>query len=1148
MFQPFLTTMASGPLPAAVDATHLSPHHRARSNSASPHINPYAHTPDDSISIMSHYQSDFSDDHDPFHGIDFNSKGGTPSFLEDPVPGVRRVNSQPQESSGFTNPHPHQFYPLSTDTIGAKGMIPVDTVYPLTPDQTISPLQRRGTDLSSTPSLPTSVSPNDLQRPFPVMRTSQDGLQLTPSGSCPSSDDGIPQGAPAPAQSPLVTVSDWGRGGVPPSQPIERAFENEPRARSHSVRSTPGDLMAGTRQEHSFMPGNGVHTWANNSVPGRHGLDPENRPETTVESVNELASQRKDQERKQVVDTWLERNMSEGCEPAPFTKPIVDQPSAGNMVADDGIPLGDKTENHHKPGQTYFKSQGGEFTPEDFEIIRSNSNWSDPPRLHGISKEGARRYQPPTAQAAMAHYDRLCRDNDSVVSVTATLGTRRRSLPSIADFEVDSLSGNILRRLTISRTEPRKPGGHGHAHGFLNNLRTLARKRSSTLKRSHSSHDEEGFKEAGGEKQDNTAHLAPPPRTSSWGKKQTPSINTALVSMGRSVAAVGAGQAHSRSGSVSATSPTPSKPSLGGLTVKTSLRRPRSKSDLARPGGKNATGPGSHHSSLADLWKRTGGPPVAALGTSPMPVSIPPPTVVSAGTVVDLEEEDDDDDDFEDGDMKAHSSTLIDSVPPTFEGFKGYIQHMIPTIPAYLSDRIAHQQLVRYKALLNLKLKHTKQGPSCSCGPLCIAMGGSARVFDQKGDRRGSDSLTSPDNDLTSPIEGVISQESFPQDIPMPPTTSLPAEFECQLCFQSKKFQKPSDWTKHVHEDVQPFTCTWERCKDPKIFKRKADWVRHENEGHRHLEWWKCDVDDCAHICYRRDNFLQHLVREHKLDEPKVKTKAALKRAGGNDPIWQKVERCHNGTAAKAQDEPCRFCSRTFPTWKKLTVHLAKHMEQISLPILRLVAARDVTPDTIISPVQDFPRPYPPLPLPMKPDDSTAAMYSMGGFGNGHSPSQPTGMDQSFQNNQTSLYDFGSAPNSYQNPMTQFGGSLGVVSMDATGTGGVGYDAASSGVAAGYDSSQAYLQTTDYAPIPGIQRVRSMPVQSNPYSDENGYLTPTVAPAVDTAFPASMHPGQGYVGFDGVGMAQENGFTPQRSVSPYGGSPIQGGGYYQQQM
>jgi hypothetical protein len=152
---------------------------------------------------------------------------------------------------------------------------------------------------------------------------------------------------------------------------------------------------------------------------------------------------------------------------------------------------------------------------------------------------------------------------------------------------------------------------------------------------------------------------------------------------------------------------------------------------------------------------------------------------------------------------------------------------------------------------------------------MCIALGGSAKILDTKG----------------TGLKRIIDQISFPQDIPIPPASSLPAGFECQLCFSVKTFQNPWDWIKHVREDVQPFTCTWERCRKPKMFKRKADWVRHENEGHRHLEWWTCDVKDCRHKCYRRSNFLEHLVREHKFVRPKFNTKAAIKRAGGIDPI-----------------------------------------------------------------------------------------------------------------------------------------------------------------------------------------------------------------------------------------------------------------------
>jgi len=80
-------------------------------------------------------------------------------------------------------------------------------------------------------------------------------------------------------------------------------------------------------------------------------------------------------------------------------------------------------------------------------------------------------------------------------------------------------------------------------------------------------------------------------------------------------------------------------------------------------------------------------------------------------------------------------------------------------------------------------------------------------------------------------------------------------------------------------------------------------------------------------------------------------------------------DQCYHETTNKPQDEPCKFCGKTFPTWKKLTVHLAKHMEHIALPILRLVEASNVDADTIISPVENMPSPHlPSLQLGAKSD------------------------------------------------------------------------------------------------------------------------------------------------------------------------------------
>src|ERR1700709_910628 len=49
------------------------------------------------------------------------------------------------------------------------------------------------------------------------------------------------------------------------------------------------------------------------------------------------------------------------------------------------------------------------------------------------------------------------------------------------------------------------------------------------------------------------------------------------------------------------------------------------------------------------------------------------------------------------------------------------------------------------------------------------------------------------------------------------------------------------------------------------------------------------------------------------------------------------VERCAKASFRDPKQEPCGFCGNLLPTWKKLTVHLAKHMEQIALPIIPLV-------------------------------------------------------------------------------------------------------------------------------------------------------------------------------------------------------------------
>ena len=356
----------------------------------------------------------------------------------------------------------------------------------------------------------------------------------------------------------------------------------------------------------------------------------------------------------------------------------------------------------------------------------------------------------------------------------------------------------------------------------------------------------------------------------------------------------------------------------------------------------------------------------------------------------------DDDEDADSDELTNDRAIAASFVPraglpaPSLEGFKSNIREIYPRIAAYLVERIGQEQLRRYSKLVEYKIRHaqSKQLGYCKSGVHCADQGGTPTYLPTKTSQNSpAASLKALENSPAisvtgSPVAGPDEMEEdgddptdfsaitsqFPEAFPIPPVKRLPAQFECPFCFQVKVFQKPSDWSKHVHEDLQPFTCTFESCPEPKSFKRKADWIRHENERHRQLEWWLCNEPDCNHICYRRDNFVQHLVREHKFPEPRAKSNKPNRPAirgpaklrsqsmkdsddiSPQDRIIRMVDSCRVETNKTTAEEPCRFCGNVCANWKKLTVHLARHMEQISAPVLELVKQKDVTPSTVVSP------------------------------------------------------------------------------------------------------------------------------------------------------------------------------------------------------
>ena len=316
-----------------------------------------------------------------------------------------------------------------------------------------------------------------------------------------------------------------------------------------------------------------------------------------------------------------------------------------------------------------------------------------------------------------------------------------------------------------------------------------------------------------------------------------------------------------------------------------------------------------------------------------------------------------------DGDNDDHGPSILRhgvtgdrSIVPTIDGFRSRMRDWNPNSPQFLCDRLGDEHQRCYTKLMDWNSSHDRRvnDRRCPSGGLCIALGGKARLLPSREGSKQSGkpgllpNLQAYGTTDAERIEVTAAQNLY--GIPLPPVSTLPAEVECQLCYKTTRIYKPSDWIKHVYYDLQPYVCTFPQCAGPKSFKRKADWARHEMERHRQIEWWQCDMSDCNYNCYRKDNFFQHLVQEHKLPEPTnadiraSKKKYDLQAPPNTLPHGQvalKLVTCRFETSKRPSEELCRFCGNYCNSWKELMVHLANHMELSARGVLVLLPKMD---------------------------------------------------------------------------------------------------------------------------------------------------------------------------------------------------------------
>ncbi|KFY23617.1 hypothetical protein V493_05747 [Pseudogymnoascus sp. VKM F-4281 (FW-2241)] len=1054
-------------VPAApLDAAYLSSYQYRQYSSSS---SPSALTPANAASENSGY-SEFSDyGADEFFGVNFDADG------QDLIIGSDSQGPSPQSTGlGFDTPLEDEPTPDTPPAITAPLMTPDPTrSRKSSPNSDRPPAVKTFIPRVSAP----SDGPNSESSPSSLnLSVTTADQQVTPdmSGNTShTSAEGVANSMGVFAgHSPRVTLTTW-------NSTEERELSTEPEDQGTTV---------GAASEHGpqgyFAPRDAQHTSACNvqislakssngsSVDddedeggARRGFDPVRRKsfsDAEIPNFKDRARSEEIEAKRREVEEWRSqagdssdegdgparplaglsapapnrgRSLSTGAVPhsqnSPHgfsswgpESPHIQTAGIGAEAEEDNIrpvsPTASVRENKLQEGQIYYNEEPSTITDVDVVLMQQSRHFTDPatyPNIVDPALDG----KGPTAKEMMEKWNAAA-DSFSIISRSATWGTRRRRLsaPSVKEIEAIT-SGGMLKRLSFGKGSEKKPGILTSINNaFGNVVRKKSVGESGKLKRNRNIDAvDRGRPPASplGKKENNTTTSTLAPPRSPSGTRVRPQSPRLTTSFGRELTP---GDGHSRRASVGSTN------SVGGFFtgVGNAIRRSRSKSELSTEAGQ---------SGLVGQWMKMGGPPVPTL-TSP-PIDGDEDYVLNNEdqpmhdvSDMDLDGDDDDDDDLaDDGDLQFDLDTPIVA---TMDGFRDHVRKLNPMMePGYLVDRLAHQQMVRYKCLLGWRIKH--QGAisdrACNAGDFCLSMGGATKYYEAKAKGRtgGNKALPIDGDGSDSNPENALGAESFPDGVPKPPAVSLPAEFECQLCFKVKKFQKPSDWTKHVHEDVQPFTCTYPSCREPKSFKRKADWVRHENERHRHLEWWTCRIDDCNHKCFRKDNFLQHLVREHKLPEPKTKSKAAIRRAtGAEEEVWARVAECHHETLVRPIDEPCKFCGRAFASWKKLTVHLGKHMEQLSLPVLRLVDQRIVDANTIISPVEALPvRNHHPL-TPTGPQSG-----GPGGNNLYHGISPPfahfpPNMGGFPQNGVRGMSDFG-GEGMYQNPaqqQQQFGG------------------------------------------------------------------------------------------------------------------------------
>lgn len=833
-----------------------------------------------------------------------------------------------------------------------------------------------------------TVSPRDIQR---TPSTSSPAHLLSPAMTNTSSPRPLLVSTQSPLCKPVAPqTSGW---TIPPTSlhrsEIDSGLKEASWAGTLSNGSSSHNSQSGLRQKRPSPRRSSIEALRSGpsedttsvtdagleQAPVRQGFTPGQRAqlnETEIPTLEEEEKQREVTATNDSVKQWLSGTTIKAPKNPPVisyasnsnvnTAPATKQATVGALVEEEELEESDEDDDwekrtslaedspptprasHDHVLQTMAEATDADPSSLDVRLRRVNL-WTDSPNDDDAA---SMKHAPESSTGAIERFARRAREVETV-SMAATYAPSRRT--SRADTESLFSSTGISQRKPSYATEDwpsfdeaLEPAPEPPKHNNIFNKMQRKFSKGTNRRRKESQETETGRPSLDTSKRDSQNSIPSIKKTSSSG--QPPS------------------QSHHDSSS---------KPSLAASTVgsfnlsqmKPLFGRNRSRSDL---------GGDRRNSALAQQWAASGGPPVAFVRPSQEEVaqyeeqaSLAAPVEQDPGPQPDVPH------------LNTHGSTMIgheigededEVVTPTtatagparsieipatatLEGFRDHARKVSPKLTPFLLERIAQEQVKRYRILVDLRIEHHQHviNNTCESGQRCADLGTGPKYLRPLKARADKDEKSSifqisaetPFHEIEHlNFEETPQLATFPDGIPPPPVKQFPAEFECPICFKIKRLQKPSDWSKHCFEDLYPFICSFGDCSEPKSFNRKADWSRHESERHLKLETWTCCYADCTHVCHRRDNFIQHLVRAHKMVEPKGQG-ARRKTAEDESEVSKLAKECHRDTPKRPEEQGCPFCGNFCNAWKKLAVHLANHMKQINLPLLALIEKEDIS-------------------------------------------------------------------------------------------------------------------------------------------------------------------------------------------------------------